>query len=200
LVCFEFLAGSKFLSICERAPLDGPDRSIKPRGQLAETSLPTPVKFSNRFPVLEAELCSGRSANALSFRTSVAHASTDTLGYQAALEFGDGTQHSKNHAARGRRRVDLLSETHKSYSQRVESFERTEQMRDAPGETVELPNHDDIEAPLMRVYHEPVKLRTPILRARYADVDVLGRRPAAALTVFGEIPDLHFRALTVVQS
>jgi hypothetical protein len=96
----------------------------------------------------------------------------DTLDNQTALEFGDGTQNSKNHAARGRRRVDLFSETHKSDSQRVESFECAEQMRDAPGEAVELPNYNDIEAPLMCVYHEPVKLRTPILRAGYPDVDV----------------------------
>jgi hypothetical protein len=46
------------------------------------------------------------------------------LSYQAALEFGDGPQNGKNHAARGRRRVNLLSETHKSNSQRVERFER----------------------------------------------------------------------------
>lgn len=61
--------------MCQRAALNGPNRSIKSLRQLAEAGLPTPTSLCNRFTVIGSELCSGRSANALSFRMGVAPSS-----------------------------------------------------------------------------------------------------------------------------
>jgi hypothetical protein len=62
-------------------------------------------------------------------------------------------------------------------------------MRHGPGEAIKLPNADDVEAPLVSIGHQPVKLRHGVFRTGDASVDVLaGDVPTSSLTVLSQLP------------
>src|ERR1700693_3469541 len=100
--------GRKGLLICQGASLNGPDRCIESPCQLTKASLLTPVSFCNRLAILGSEFCAGRPADLFSFRSSIAHPSTDTFGNQAAFELSNRAENSKNHFPGRSARVNLL--------------------------------------------------------------------------------------------
>lgn len=72
-------------------------------------------------------------------------------------------------------------------------------MRDGAREAVELPHAHDVEASPVRVGHEAIKLRTFLLRAAHADIDVLARDlPTAPLAIVAELGELHLGRLPTV--
>src|SRR5882724_9901952 len=74
-------------------------------------------------------------------------------------------------------------------------------MRDRPRHPIEFPNGHDVEAPAVRIGHQAIELRTPLLRAGDPDVDVFaGELPAAAIDVLAELARLHRWILAVVCS
>jgi hypothetical protein len=80
-----------------------------------------------------------------------------------------------------------------------ERFQRSKQVAHRSGEAIELPDHDSIKAPAVRVSHQAVKFRACLLGSADADVHILGRDPpAAALGIFAKLTGLHRRVLAIV--
>src|SRR5712691_5931289 len=72
-------------------------------------------------------------------------------------------------------------------------------MRHGASEPVELPAKDAIESPAMRVGHEPIELRSLLLRARDPYIHILtGDAPAAALAVLLKLKRLHAWVLPLI--
>ena len=93
----------------------------------------------------------------LTFGPRIPDTGTDSLGDQAALQFGHGTEDRKDHLARGRAGVHLLRQGNEVNPEGLEGFEGAELVRNRPGEAVELPNNDRIESPAVRISHKPVQ-------------------------------------------
>jgi hypothetical protein len=79
-----------------------------------------------------------------------------SLDNQIPFEFSNGAENCKDHLARGCARVDLFGERDELNTEGSECFEGTEQMRNRTSESIESPNDDDIETPLVGVLHHAI--------------------------------------------
>jgi len=123
----------------------------------------------------------------------------DPLDDQAPLQLGYCTQHCEDHFPGRRAGVELLRERDEVDTQSAEGLQRSKQMRHGASKPVELPTNDYIEAPAVRVGHEPIKFGPFLLRARDPYINVFAYdAPAAALAVLPEFKRLHARVLALI--
>ena len=95
--------------------------------------------------------------------------------------------------------VSSCSENETKSMPASESFQRSEQMRHRASKPVELPAKDSVEAPAVRVGHEPIELRPLLLRARDPYIHILADdAPAAALTVLLKLKRLDAGILALI--
>ena len=89
----------------------------------------------------------------------------------------------------------------KAIPQRLELGQRIHQVLQGSGESVELPDEQDIELPALSSGHHLVESRATILRSAYAAVHILtDDLPTAAFDKFAQFAQLHFRVLMTICS
>lgn len=86
------------------------------------------------------------TAKLLAFGPRIPQAGPDALSNQAALQLGHGTQDSENHPARRRFCVERFRQAQKLDSENAVRIKRPQEMADAPGETVKLPDGYRVKA------------------------------------------------------
>lgn len=86
-----------------------------------------------------------RPAEPLALSSRVPQPGPHTLGDQRALQLGHCAQDREYHPARRCGRIDQLAEADEGHAERLERFERPEQMRNRSGEAIELPNDHGVD-------------------------------------------------------
>jgi hypothetical protein len=114
---------------------------------------------------------------------------------QVSFKLRDGTHDVKQQLTRGCRGVDPLGARNEVNPQSFEFSQTAHQMLNGTRETIELPDHDDIESALAGVIHERVKLGTRALGATHAFIHEFVAAAKPLLGVAPQVFELHVAAL-----
>jgi hypothetical protein len=122
----------------------------------------------------------------------------DPLLDDTTLEFRERRDDGREEASSGRGRVQpRVPERHEADAVAGELVEHTEDVLEAASQPVELPDHDEVEPPGLRVGEHPVQGRSGGLGARHPVVDVLDRLPSTLRSNLSEFVELEADVLAV---
>jgi len=135
-----------------------------------------PALASQCIDLLRVDLCA-RASNAPAQRSRVRYPSSDPLCDQISFELCDGPHDVEQQLPGGSGGVYPFGVGDEVNAQGSKLGETVHEVLDRTRETVELPDQDNVETPLVSLTHELVKLGTPALSSTYSCVYELAAAP-----------------------
>jgi hypothetical protein len=156
------------------------------------------VPDARRASILEADK-HPRSPEPDSLGLRVAQAGLHPLLDQGALKLRHGADDLEHEPAGRSGQIEVVAQRDESDTHRLELGQRIHQVLQGSGESVQLPDEQDIELPALSSGHHLVESRPTILRSAYTAIHILtSDLPTTAFDKFAQLAQLHFGVLVTV--